>query len=848
MTIAWQKIIPHLAALGLFLMLACVYFFPQLKGMQISQHDLNQWRGMAQESREFRKENGEETLWTNGAFAGMPTYLINTIAAGNNIRHFDKIFRLGFSRPIGRFVAAMLGFYIMMILLGVNPWLSMAGAIAFGFMTNNLVLFEAGHASKLRVISFLPFITAGILLAFRKKYLLGGTLFGFGMGLGIFANHPQMLYYFALTLPAFGIAALVKHVKENEVPAFFKACGVLLIGALLALGSTASNLLPTLEYQEDTMRGAPILENTGAVDPNNSSQTEGLAWNYAMAYSNNFNDLFSSFIPGFVGGGSRERVSTTSPLAKNPQWRQFVQAYQMRAPLYWGGVGSTSGPIYFGAVIFFLFVLGIIVVKGPVKWWLAIGTLITFMISLGSNFEAFNRFLFDYAPLFNKFRTPNSVLSVTSFLIPVLSVLAVQQFLDKKIDKAALLKGTFIAGGIVGGFSLLMALMGPSLFDFANPSDANYAQGGLSLDPLIDTRKSLMRSDSFRSFVLIGLAVGLLYLFLKDKLKVTYMIAGFALLFTYDAWTIGHRYVNGDDFQTNRRLETAFAPRPADQEILKDPTKSFRVYDLSVGNPFVSTVASNFHQSLGGYSAAKMQRYQDIMDKYLMRGEQKVINMLNTRYYIVGDQQQQQPATAQLNAGAMGNAWFVSRFVNANSANAEIDALADFDPGSEAVVHQEFNDYIAGLSPQKNGTIVLDEYQPNQLSYTSNTASEQFAVFSEIWYGPNKGWQAYIDGEAVDHVRVNYILRGMKVPAGQHKIEFKFDPKVYSRGRTISFISSLLILLGLLGVIVKAYPDWKEELIQAPIAIEKKPISPTKSTASVKSPKGKTKGKNKKKK
>ncbi len=846
MTIAWQKIIPHAAALGIFLLLACIYFFPQLKGMQVSQSDINQWRGMAQESREFRDKTGEETLWTNGAFAGMPTYLINTIAAGNNLRHFDKIFRLGFTRPIGRFLTAMIGFYLLMVLLGTNTWLSIAGAIAFGFMTNNLVLFETGHASKLRVISFLPLITAGILLAFRKKYLLGGALFGFGMGLGIFANHPQMLYYFALTLPAFGIAAFVKSYKEQEIAGFFKACAALVVGALLAVGSTASNLLPTLEYQEDTMRGAPILETTGPVDPANSSQTDGLAWQYAMAYSNNFNDLFSSFIPGFVGGGSSEKVSSSSALARHPAWGQLLRPNQMRAPLYWGGVGSTSGPIYFGAVIFFLFVLGLIVVKGPVKWWLGIGTVITFMISLGINFEAFNRFLFDYAPLFNKFRTPNSVLSVTSFMVPVLSVLAVQQFLDKKIDKAELLRGTWIAGGIVGGISLLMALIGPGLYDFAGTSDSYYSQSGFPTEPLIEARQSLMRSDSFRSFVLIGLGVGLLYLFVKERIKAIYLIAGLGLLFTYDAWTVGQRYLGSEDFQTQRRLENNFAPRPVDQEILKDQTKSFRVYDLSERNPFASTRASFYHQSLGGYSAAKMQRYQDIMDQYLMKGDQRVLNMLNTRYIIVGGQDQQQAPTAQLNPGAMGNAWFVSRFVNVNTPNEEIGALADLDPGSEAAVHAEYNDYIAGLSPQKNGTIVLDDYQPNHLTYTSNTASDQFAVFSEIWYGPNKGWQAYLDGEPVDHIRVNYLLRGMKIPPGQHKIEFKFEPAVYSRGKTISFISSLIILLGLLGVIARSYPKWKEEMLAASVPVKKQPITPTKSTKATKSVKSKSKSKKKK--
>ena len=414
-----KKILPHLAATAIFLGLCTIYFLPQLQGKVVRQGDVLQYLGMSQEVREFKAETGKESLWTNSMFGGMPTYQINTVYAGNNLRFIDRVARLDIRHPIGRFFIAMLGFYILMICLGVNHWLSIIGAVAFGFTTNNFLLYEAGHMTKLKSISHLPLTIAGLLLAYRKKYLLGALLFALGLGLNVYSNHIQMTYYFLLTLILFGIAQLLHSIRNNELPHFLKATGVLTVAGLLALGSAASNLWITYEYSKDTMRGKPILEQSAtlaAERPQSSSETDGLAWDYAMAWSNGLIDVFASFIPGVAGGGSQEKIGENAAIRKAPDWGRIVQQGNI-APLYWGSLPFTSGPIYFGAGIFLFFLMGLFLVKGPVKWWLALGTLLTILLSMGKNLEAFNEFFYYYVPLYNKFRTPNSVLSVTGLLI-----------------------------------------------------------------------------------------------------------------------------------------------------------------------------------------------------------------------------------------------------------------------------------------------------------------------------------------------------------------------------------------------------------------------------------------------
>lgn len=798
-----KKAMPHFIAVFTFLVLSCVYFSPQLKDKQIRQGDIVSYQANAQESLEVAKETGHKPLWTNALFGGMPTYQINTITDGNLINHTKKLLYLFFDRPIGMFIMLMLVFYISMVLFGVNPWISMIGAVAFGLTTNNLVLYEAGHLTKIKSIAFLAPIVVGILLAFREKYLLGTLLFSLGLALNIASNHVQMTYYFFLTLLILGVIQLVDAIKKERLPIFAKATGYLVVGAVLALGTTASNLLPTLEYSRDTMRGKPILEKTtSASDANSSSDVEGLNWEYAMNWSNGGIDLFSSFIPGVAGGGSGEKVKESSPLYKDRNWKQVLSRGGGRAPLYWGALPFTSGPIYFGAVLFFLFMMGLVLVKKKIKWWVLCAVLLTFMLCMGDNMAWFNKPLFDYFPLFNKFRTPNSVLTITSFLIPFFGIFVLSGILKNEYKRDDLLKSLYIGGGALGIICLFFALMGGSFFDFTSPGDVRYTQAGLSGEVLVEARKHLMRSDAWRSFFLIAISGALIWAFAKEKINSTIVIVGIAALTLFDIWGVGRRYVDTEDFVSKRNYAQTFTPTPADEQILKAEKSrgDYRVFDLN--NPFNNATPSYFHNTIGGYHPAKLQRYQDLIDQHISKNNQNVLNMLNAKYFVSPD------GKVQINPEAAGPVWFVEDIKKVENANAEIDALNNFKPKLTAIVHQEFSDYIDGFNPQKQGSIKLDNYRPDHLTYSSNSTSEQLAVFSEIWYGPDKGWNAYIDGNETEHIRVNYALRALKIPAGQHKIEFKFEPSSYTIGKMISLICSIVLLGGLIGFI---YVETKKE-------------------------------------
>lgn len=793
-----KKILPHIAAIVAFFILSVIYFLPQLQGKVAQQSDNIQYQGMSQEIRDHREATGEETLWTNSMFGGMPTYQIKTNKEGNLTATLDSVLRLGINRPIGYFFVGMLSFYLFMLVLGVNPWLSLVGAIAVGFTTNNFLLFEAGHNTKLLSVAYLPLIGAGAMLAFQRKYLWGAIIFAAGFALNLQANHVQMTYYLLLTMLILGIAQLIYDAKNGNLPEFGKAVGVLTVAGVLALASSAVNLWVSYDYSKDTMRGEPILtaETKSQEGIQSSSETNGLSWDYAMQWSNGSLDVLAGFIPGIVGGGSQEPVGG-SALAKDPTWSRILPQTNNTIPLYWGSLPFTSGPIYFGAIIFLLFLMGLTLVKGPIKWWFTLGTLLTALLSMGKNFEFFNHLLFDYFPLFNKFRTPNSVLSITPMLMAGLGILGISKILRNQVSKEEALRSLYIGGGIATAIALFFALLGPSFFDFSTASDARYAEAGFNLNPLLETRQDVMRKDALRSLAFVLLASGLIWALIKDKISSTILILGLGVLTTIDLWSVGKRYINDDDFVAKRRFAANFIKRPVDKEILKDPDPHYRVYDASV-NSFNSSSASYFHKSIGGYHAAKLQRFQDIIDRHITRGNQKVLDMLNTKYLIInGDDRIPQ---VQTNLSALGNAWFVQSLKMVNTPNEEIDALADFTPAAQAIVNQEFSDYVSGLDLNIQGTIKLTSYAPNELVYESNTnADNQLAVFSEVWYGPNKGWQAYIDDVPVDHIRVNYLLRALKIPIGQHKITFKFEPSNYYTGKTISLLASLIIVGGLIG-------------------------------------------------
>lgn len=793
-----KLVLPHIVCILVMIILPVIYFSPQLEGKVIRQGDIVNFIAMSREAKLYQEKTGEVALWTNAMFGGMPTYQISAPQKGNLLAYVERVAQFGFDRPIGYFIGGMVLFYILLAGLGTGPWVALIGALAFGFSTNHMVLYEAGHTSKIRSIFTLAPMLLGMVWAYRGKWLRGGLAFAIGMGLNIYANHIQMTYYFALFALVYVVWKGIQMARRSELKNFAISSAVLLAGVLLAVGASASKIWTTYEYSKDTMRGAPILESNSTA-PSSSSETEGLEWSYAMQWSNGWLDLGASFIPGFVGGSSSEPLDAQSATGKDLRQKGARIGDSIPLPVYWGALPFTSGPAYFGAAMIFLFVLGLSLRKDSLTRFAGIAVALSLLLSLGQNLEWFNRLFFDYVPLFNKFRTPNSVLSVTTVFIPLIAALVLSDIAKKKYDEKKLLRALKISGGVLAGLAVFFGLAGPALFSFESAGDQQVVNAGLSLDALISDRQSLLRGDAFRSAFFVLAPAALVYFFMKNKLGMLPLLAVTGLLVLVDLWGVDKRYLNEESFVSKREYNNAYVPRPVDEQILKDTDPNFRVHDQTI-NTFNSASSSYFHKTIGGYHPAKLQRYQDLIDRHIAAGNMRVFNMLNTRYFIVpgGDGQ----PVVQRNKFALGNAWFVDDIRLVDNANGEIDALGDFEPGSTAVVHREFESYVSGLDPMPGGDIRLTKYSPNELVYEVNTERDQFAVFSEIWYGPDKGWKSWIDGQPVEHIRVNYALRGMKVPAGRHTIRFSFEPVAYFAGERISFACSLLLLLGMVVVVV----------------------------------------------
>ncbi|MEM6320342.1 MAG: YfhO family protein [Bacteroidota bacterium] len=830
-SILFKKTLPHLVALATFLLLNVAYFYPQLSGKVLQQSDVLGATGMQREANAFKEETGDFTLWTNAMFGGMPTYQIGGYHITNLIEKTRPLVKLFFGDPIGVFILANISCYILFLVLGVNPWLSMVGALAFGFVTNNFVLWDTGHTNKLNVLATCAMVAAGTISVYKNRnYLLGGALFAFGFGMNVYYNHPQMTYYLFLAMLIYVGGLIVEAAKNKDFKPFLMGSLALTIGGILAVGASTARLWTTYEYSKDTMRGDPILKTVSNTEAQTSSETEGLAYNYAMQWSAGYMDLVNVLIPRSVGGSSRERVGTNSELYKSLTSRGAQLPRDFQAPMYWGAMGSTSGTYYVGAIICMLFLLGAQLVKGPVKWWLVGAVILTFMLALGKNLDFFNQPMFNNLPLLSKFRAPSSILGLTSLFFTILGTLGLHEVVKMPAKrKKELLKPLYIATGVVGGICLLFGVLGGSLFDFAGVSDAQYQQAGYDVGAIVADRKALLRNDSFRSLAFILAAAGLIWAYVNDKLKSLYLILAVGVLTVLDLWMVGQRYLKAADFVTPNQVQANFQPRAVDTQILniEKSRGDYRVFDMSI-DVFQSASTSYFHNTVGGYHPAKLQRYQDMIDYYIGQGNQGVLNMLNTKYFITQQGQLQQ------NPNAYGTAWFVESIKKADSPQAEIDAVGTTDLQNEAIVlDSEFNSYIGSFDPQKNGTIALTDYKPNHLTYNTNASSEQLAVFSEVWYGPDKGWDAYIDGQPADFVRANYILRAMKIPSGQHKVEFKFQPQSFIVGDTISMASSCLILLLLFGLLGKMGFDYYKELEQMePEVVVKKVTKPLPKTTS----------------
>lgn len=790
-----KKLIPYIIAPIAMLVISIIYFFPQFQGKSIMMGDIQQYKNGAREIIDYR-EKGEEVLWTNGMFGGMPSYQVSNRQNSNFARYYEKVLSLGIARPAGYFFMGMISFFIAMVLLGVNPWVSLIGSIFFAFATSNVILFEAGHTSKIRTIMFSAPIVAGVITALRGKYLLGSTVFAIFMSLVLFTNHPQMVYYLGLTMVFLLVFLLVEAIREHRLASFWMGAGFLALGLALAVGTSASKLWTTYEYGKDTMRGKPILTDDKAVNPS-SSTVDGLDWEYSMNWSNNTIDLLSTWIPKAAGGATVEMMAKDSEFAKKVNGGKATQGYP-----YFGGLPSTAGPYYFGAVVFLLFVLGFATVKGIYKWWFLVGLLFTWLISMGKNAEGFNRIFFDYVPMFNKFRTPNSVLSITGIVLAVFAGLGLDALIRRRGEIT--MRSVLIALGSALGLTVLAALMVPMMTDFSSPVDARLmsSPGAKQIVDLLKTdRQSIFYSSVFRSFMFMAVAAGVIYFYMKEKLSTTVLLIIIGLLGVVDLIQVNTQYLSASDFVSNRKIAQDNPKRAVDTQILQDTDIHYRVQDLT-SDPFNSAAASKYHKTIGGYSAVKLQRIQDLMDHHLYKGNQTVYNMLNTKYFIVDNGGK--PAV-QRNTAALGNAWFVEDITEVATPNEEINSLSAIDPAQTAVIQKEFHENVANFNPSKNGNIALTSYHPDRMEYQYETNSEQLAVFSEMWYGPDKGWKAYIDGNEVPILRADYALRALKVPAGRHQIKMEFHPKSYYSGETISLLSSIALLVMALGAAFMAY-------------------------------------------
>ena len=775
-----KKLRPHLIVLLLFMSISFLYFSPLLEGKMLDMHDIKQWQGMSKEVVDFHEKTGENALWTNSMFSGMPAYQIATWSDANLIQYVVKVITLGMPRPASLLFLYLLGFYILLLSLKVDYRLAAVGAIAFAFSSYFFIIIQAGHMTKAHAIAYVPMVVAAVLYTYRGKMLLGGVLTALTVALEIYANHLQITYYLALMLLIIGLVQFVKDLKAKNLVDFAKRTGVLLVAALLASGTAFTNLATTMEYGKDSTRGKSELTT------NLDNKTTGLDKDYATQWSYGIAETFTLLIPNFHGGASQGELTTESEtyqaIKSTPNAKQLIK----QLPIYWGDQPGVGGPTYAGAIVIFLFVLGLFFVKSEMRIWLVMATIMSIMLAWGKNFMGLTELFLDYFPGYNKFRAVSMILVIAEFTIPFLGFVALNKFLisDKlENEREKTLKLAFY---IVGGITLLFALIPSLFFDFVGGQDASLEKNGWPIDALQSDRAGLLSADAWRSFIFIALTFGTLWLFLKNQLQSKYVIFIVGVLVLADMWTVNKRYLNNDNFASKRKVEKPYQASQADQQILNDKDPNFRVFNQTVST-FNDASTSYFHKSIGGYHGAKLKRYQELIENHIAKGNMAVLNMLNTKYFI------SQQGQVQQNPGAMGNAWFVNNVNIVANADAEIAALNGFNPDSTAIVDIRFSDQIIENLDNSNATITLEEYKPNYLKYTSSSTKDGIAIFSEIYY--DKGWNAYIDGELKPHFRADYVLRGMQIPEGNHLVEFKFEPSTYKTGETVALASSVTLLL-----------------------------------------------------
>lgn len=845
----FKKILPHIIAVVAFIVVSLVFFSPVMEGKKLFQSDMAQFDGASKELHDYEKASGEGANWANAMFSGMPSYQIafpqsnnifNTIAPPLTLwnRSFDA----------GIFFIMMLGFYVFMCSMGAKPLISAFSALIYALGSYNVIIITVGHITKAWAMAMIAPILAGMILVFKRKYISGIIIFTLSLGLQIYFNHIQITYYTLIAALILGMTYLIYAIKEKQIKNFALSCGALIIAAVIAVMPNSSHLAINAEYAKYTMRGGSELSIKANDNANNNKK--GLTIDYAYAWSYGVGETFTMLIPDFRGGGSSDNrweslaenrlqeIQSTQPAqASHPQINQVINQYA--GSTYWGEQPFTAGTVYFGAIVIFLSLLGFLLIKGAERWWLLFATIVSILMSWGSNFMILNEFLFNHLPLYNKFRTPSMILVIANVTLVITAFLGLKEFFNKEIDNNKKTTSLFISGGIVGGFCLLCALL-PDLFaSFTSSQDSVFETmlGNSFIQALYEDRKSAFTSDALRSFIFIAIAFVCLFLFAKDKLKkeiIVIVIIGIASVI--DLWQVDKRYISNDNYKKTYELEIQSTPalETIKADVEAKNINHYRVYNMAV-NTFNDASTSFYVPSIGGYHGAKLQRYQDIIsfhltntnyvqkdlnDTSLLKTNQirqffytyqqqikcpnlQVLNMLDTKYFIlpVG----QEGGTAIENPEACGAAWFVENVKTVNTADEEILALNDFNPQHTAILNKGFASQLQNKdfsNADQQATITLQESpnkNPDLKIYKTKSTTPQLCVFSEIYY--KEGWKAYIDGKEAPILRANYVLRALEVPAGEHTIELRCEPDTLKTFNIINLIGSILIVIFVIGAI-----------------------------------------------
>ena len=828
----FKTVLPHLIAIGVFLFAALLIGKDGLSGnLVLKQGDISSWQAMAKQSMDYKEAHGHFPLWVSSMFSGMPAYQIAIEGAWNPLTLFSNALSLWLPQPMNFFFLACICFYILTQCMGLRPVAGIFGSLAFAFCSYNPILITAGHVTKMLAIAYAPAVIGGVLLIFRKKYLTGLAVTAFFTSMQIAPGHQQVSYYLFIVLAIMSVSYIIYQYKKGETSHLLKSLGLIVIAGILGVATNAISLLPTYDFAKESKRGGQLImdDTDKGHEKIVEGRTTGLSKDYAFQWSYGKAETMTLMFPGVNGYGlysaqrdgesylfpmikddskALEQLSEMAPqAASDPQLHMFLSS-----KLYWGTQPFTSGPVYLGAIVCMLFILGLFFLDNKNKWWIFAASVVGILMAWGSNLPGLNYFLFDHLPLYNKFRAPTQALIIPEWLAPLLGALYLDKITRESKDLALV---SFKKGMIAVAAVFAIALFYYMSADFSNAaSDQNLIQQFIQMmgnnadaqsaarkivSGLVEDRKALFGADIFRSFVYVLIAAALLWLYFKNKLKDSLLLWAIALLSFLDLYLIASKYLNDKSYGYKEEYEASEFPLTAsDAAIMKDPDPNYRVFDMNSGDPFQNAKPSYYHKSIGGYHAAKLGIYDDLTANALTdstgRLNMGVINMLNTKYII---QDQNGKATAMPNPEANGNAWFVQTVLPKNGAVAVMRSLHGLNTKDTAVIFSDDAAKISGLGTRDStATIRQTSFDNDAISYESNNSANGFAVFSEVYY---KDWNAYIDGKKADIIRTNYVLRGLVIPAGKHKIDFKFEPQLFFKSKTVSMITNWLLFALILG-------------------------------------------------